>query len=75
MVRKTSKREVAAVGIAEEQLYLLGRTAWEIDRATFKLQETVAESPEVTAPASGRTRLGSQRPLKAAKAGGNGSTE
>ena len=38
MVRKTSKREVTAVGIAEERLHLLGRSAWEIDQTAFKLQ-------------------------------------
>jgi hypothetical protein len=44
MARKTSKREVTAVGIVEERLHLLGRTAWEIDRDTSKLHETVPES-------------------------------
>jgi hypothetical protein len=72
MARKTSKRKVTAVAIAEERLYLLGRTAWEIDRATFKLRETVAEPRKLTAPANGSARLSSQRSLTAAKAGRNG---
>ena len=71
MARKISKREATAVGIAEERLHLLGRTAWEVDRTTFKLHETVAESRELTAPANGSACLGNQ-PLKAAKAKRNG---
>jgi hypothetical protein len=53
MARKTSKREVTAVGIAEERLHLLGRSAWEIDQTAFKLQTTVVDSRELTAPTNG----------------------
>ena len=63
MARKTSKRKVTAVGIAEERLHLLGRTTWEIDRTNFKLHETAAEPRGSTAPAGG-----SPQSLKAAEA-------
>jgi len=58
MARKTSKREVTAVGIAEERLHLLGRSAWEIDQTAFKLQTTVIDSRELTALTYGSSRLG-----------------
>jgi len=69
MARKTSKRKVTAVGIAEDRLHLLGRTTWEIDRTNFKLHETAAEPRGSTAPAGG-----SPQSLKAAEGRQNASS-